>query len=76
MQFHTNDAWNDSINIHFSKANLHAQALENVESPVEACFGTNGYISPRWYAAKDNDIPVTIRLFMQLGHYGKWEIKD
>ena len=54
IQLHTDDAWNDSTNIHFSKANLHAQALENVESAVEVFFGSNGYISPRWYAAKDN----------------------
>ncbi len=54
MQLQTDDAWNDSTNIHFSKANLYAQALENVESVVEVFFGTNGYISPRWSAAKDN----------------------
>ena len=54
IQLHTDDTWNNSTNNHFSKANLHAQALENVESAVEVFIGTNGYISHRWYAAKDN----------------------
>jgi len=54
MQLLTDNAGNDSINIHFSKANPHAKALEDGESAVAVFLGTNGYISPRWYAAKDN----------------------
>jgi len=54
MQLLTDNAGNDSINIHLSKANPHAKALEDGESAVAVFLGTNGYISPRWYAAKDN----------------------
>ena len=54
MQLLTDDAENDSINIHLSKANPHANELEDGESAVAVFLGTNGYISPRWYAAKDN----------------------
>ena len=54
ISLHIDEAWNDSTNIHFSKANLHSQAFENVESAVEVFFGTNDHISSRWYAAKDN----------------------
>ena len=54
MQLLTDDAENDSLNLHLSKANPHASGLENGESAIAVFVGTNGYISPRWYAAKDN----------------------
>ena len=54
MQLLTDDSGNDSINLHLSKANPHAKGLENTENAVAVFLGTNGYISPRWYAAKDN----------------------
>ena len=54
MQLLTDDSGNDSINIHLSKANPHAKALEDGGSAVAVFLGTNGYISPRWYAEKDN----------------------
>ena len=54
MQLLTDDSGKDSINMHLSKANPHAKALENGESAVAVFLGTNCYISPRWYAAKDN----------------------
>ena len=54
MQLLTEDAENDSLNLHLSKANPHASGLENGESAIAVFVGTNGYISPRWYAAKDN----------------------
>ena len=54
MQLLTDDAGNDSINLHLSRVNPHAKGLENRENAVAVFLGTNGYISPRWYAAKDN----------------------
>ena len=54
LQLMTNEEGNDSINIHLSKANPHAKALENGESVVAVFLGENGYISPRWYAEKYN----------------------
>ena len=54
MQLLTDDAGNDSINLHLSKASPHAKVLENRENAVAVFLGTNGYISPCWYAAKDN----------------------
>ena len=59
MQLLTDDAGNDSINLHLSKASLHAKGLENRENAVAVFLGTNGYISPRWYATKDN-VPTWI----------------
>jgi len=54
LQLMTDEEGNDSINIHLSKANPHANTLKDGESVVAVFLGTNGYISPRWYAAKDN----------------------
>ena len=54
MQLLTDDSGKDSINIHLSKANPHTKELEDGERAVAVFLGTNGYISPRWYAAKDN----------------------
>ena len=54
MQLLTDDMGNDSINLHLSKASPHAKGLENGESAVAVFLETNRYISPRWYAAKDN----------------------
>ena len=54
LQLMTDDEGNDSINIHLSKTNPHAKALENGVSALAVFLGTNGYISPRWYAEKYN----------------------
>lgn len=54
MQLLTDDEENDSINIHLSKANPHAKVLQNDVKAVAVFVGANGYISPRWYTAKDN----------------------
>ena len=54
LQLMTDEEGKDSINIHLSKANPHANTLKDGESVVAVFLGTNGYISPRWYAAKDN----------------------
>ena len=54
MQLLTDDVGNDLINLHLSKASPHAKGLEDRENAVAVFLGTNGYISPRWYAAKDN----------------------
>jgi transcriptional regulator len=52
LQPMTDDEENDSINIHLSKANPHGKALENGVNVLAVFLGTNGYISPRWYAEK------------------------
>ena len=52
LQLMTDDEGNDSINIHLSKANPHTKVLENGVSALAVFLGTNGYISPRWYAEK------------------------
>ena len=54
LQLMTDEEGKDSINIHLSKANPHANTLKDGERVVAVFLGTNGYISPRWYAAKDN----------------------
>ena len=54
MQLLTDDVGNDLISLHLSKASPHAKGLEDRENAVAVFLGTNGYISPRWYAAKDN----------------------
>ncbi len=54
MQLLTDDVGNDLINLHLSKASPHAKGLEDRENAVAVFLGTNGYISPHWYAAKDN----------------------
>ena len=46
LQLMTDDGGNDSINIHLSKANPQAKALENGVSALAVFLGTNGYISP------------------------------
>ena len=53
-QLLTDDVGNDLINLHLSKASPHAKGLKDREKAVAIFLGTNGYISPRWYAAKDN----------------------
>lgn len=54
MQLQTDDEENDSIYIHLAKANPHVQGIENGQTGIAVFCGTNGYISPRWYAAQDN----------------------
>ena len=54
LQLMTDEEGNDSINIHLSKANPHTKVLENGVSALAVFLGTNGYISPRWYAEKYN----------------------
>jgi len=71
MQLLTDDAGNDSINLHLSKANPHAKGLENGESAVAVFLGTNGYISPRWYAEKIMFQPGITLQCMQLELCGK-----
>ena len=42
MQLLTDDAGNDSINLHLSKASPHAKGLDNRENAGAVFLGTNG----------------------------------
>ena len=76
MQLKSDDGHNDAISFHMAKANPHSKSIVDGEKSVAVFRGVHGYISPRWYEAKDNVPTWNYIVVHAVGVLRKIEKKD